>query len=200
LPAPPCSPSSPAPASETVLCASSVLAADEATASSSSTPSSEGMQDHIEGLLQRSPDINSLSQRLSPCSAAAAPRRLPLGNRRPVCAACCRLTFGCDKLPCRNGMWPQTTVIQRPLPVVDVGLFKLSVREACSISDAWACVSLIGRCTILLESSPRALSCVYVLISFAAESCRVTRIVRYTTVFDKSLLRTLLYRKNERYR
>jgi len=68
-PAPPCSPSSQTPAGETVLRASSVSTAmDEAMASSSST---EGMQDHIEGLLQRLPDINSLNQKSSPGSVRA---------------------------------------------------------------------------------------------------------------------------------
>ena len=162
-------------------------------ASSSSTPSSEGTQGHIEGLLQRPPDLNSLSQQLSLCSAAAVYRRLPLGNRRLVCAACCRLTFGCDKLLFRNGVWFQKIVTQQPLPVVDFGLFKLSARKACGVSNAWACVPLIGRCTLLLASSPRALSCVYVLISFVAESCGVSRIIRCTVVFDKSLLRIYLF-------
>jgi len=84
LPAPPCSPSSPAPASETALRASSVLAADEAMASGSSTPSSQGTQDHIEGLLQRSPDINSLNQKLLSRSVVGACRNIAPRVRRAV--------------------------------------------------------------------------------------------------------------------
>jgi len=61
--APPCSPSSQMPVSETALRALSVSTADEVTASSSSTPSSEGTQDHIEGLLQCLPDDLTLDQK-----------------------------------------------------------------------------------------------------------------------------------------
>jgi len=54
-------------AGETVLRASSVSTAiDEATASSSSTPSTEGLQDHIESLLQRLPDDLTLPSTILP--------------------------------------------------------------------------------------------------------------------------------------
>jgi len=80
----PSSPSSPAPASETALRASSVLAADEAMASGSSTPSSEGTQDHIEGLLKRSPDTNSLNEKLLSHSVVGACRNIAPRVRRAV--------------------------------------------------------------------------------------------------------------------
>jgi len=51
-------------ADETALRAASVsTATDDATASSSSTPSTEGLQDHIESLLQRLPDDLTLDQK-----------------------------------------------------------------------------------------------------------------------------------------
>jgi len=63
-PAPSSSLSSQMLAGETALRASSVSTTiDEATASSSSTPSTEGLQDHIEGLLQRLPDDLTLDQK-----------------------------------------------------------------------------------------------------------------------------------------
>jgi len=90
LPAPPCSPSSQSPVGETALRASSVSTAGEATASSSSTPSSEGTQDHIEGLLQRLPDINSLNQKSLPHSVVGTRRNMAPWIRRAVRTA----TFG----------------------------------------------------------------------------------------------------------
>jgi len=192
-PALPCSPSSQTPVSETALRASSVSTADEVTASSSSTPSSEGTQDHIEGLLQRLPDINSLNQKSLPYSVAGTYKRLPPGNRRTVCAACRRSATVCCELPLRSGIWHQKIVEKQSPPAADFRLFKLSARQTCSDSDAWAFASLTGRCAILLVSSPRALSCVYVLVSIVTESCRSTYIVRCTVVFDKSLLRICLF-------
>jgi len=60
------SPSSRMSAGETALCASSVSTAiDDVTASNSSTPSTEGLQDHIESLLQRLPDMIPLNQKSS---------------------------------------------------------------------------------------------------------------------------------------
>jgi len=63
-PVPSDSPSTQMPVGETALHASSVsTATDEAMASSSSTPSIEGLQDHIESLLQRLPDDLTLNQK-----------------------------------------------------------------------------------------------------------------------------------------
>jgi len=87
-PVPPCSPSSQMPASETVLRALSVSTAmDEMTASSSSAPSTEGLQDHIEGLLQRLPNINSLNQKSPPDSVAGAYKCILPWEGRVVCTA-----------------------------------------------------------------------------------------------------------------
>jgi len=72
-PVPSDSPSSQMTAGETALRASSVSTAiDEATASSSSTPSTEGLQDHIESLLQRLPNKISLNQKSPPNSVVGA--------------------------------------------------------------------------------------------------------------------------------
>jgi len=192
----PCCPSSQTPASETVLHASSVTAADEATASSSSTPSTEGTQDHIEGLLQRLPDINSLNQKSLPHSVAGAYKCMSPWLRRTVCTACCRPTFvncGSWTMPFCGGIL-RRKIVERQSPLAAVlRLSKLFVHQACSDSDAWACASLIGQRAILLASSPRALSCVCVLVSVVAESCRSTYIVRCTNIFDKSLLRICLF-------
>ena len=132
-------------------------------------------------------------QKSSPYSVADTYECLPPRNRHIVCAFCCRLAAVCYEPPFHNGIWLQKIVEKQSPPAADFRLSKLSVRRACSISDAWAYASLIGRCAILLASSPRALSCVYVLVSFGAESCKATYIVCYTVVFDKSLLRICLF-------
>ena len=61
------------------------MAIDEATASSSSTPSTEGLQDHIESLLQRLPDTISLKQKSPPSSVAGASKCISPRIRRTVC-------------------------------------------------------------------------------------------------------------------
>jgi len=60
---------------------------DEATAASSSAPSTEGPQDHIDGLLQRLPNVNSLNQKSPPNSVAGAPKRIVPWEGRAVSTA-----------------------------------------------------------------------------------------------------------------
>jgi len=70
-------------AGETALRASSVSTAmDDVTASSSSTPSTEGLQDHIESLLQRLPDMIPLSQKSSPNSVVGVSEPILPYDRR----------------------------------------------------------------------------------------------------------------------
>jgi len=79
--------SSQVPADETALRAASVsTATDDATASSSSTPSTEGLQDHIESLLQHLPDEISLNQKSSPNSMVGVPKPVSL-HRGPLVPA-----------------------------------------------------------------------------------------------------------------
>ena len=196
-PAPPCSPSSQTPASETVLRASSVsTVTDEATASSSSTPSTEGTQDHIEGLLQRLPDINSFNQKSSPGSVAGVYKCMSPWVRCAVCTATFRPT-SIGRVPrdmlFRSGLLRRKFVEKPPPLAADLRLSQLFARQACSVSDAWACASLIGRCAILLASSPRALSCAVVSIVAKCCCCQSTYIVRCADIFHRSLLRIRIY-------
>jgi len=169
---------------------------DEATASSSSTPSTEGMQNHIEGLLQRLPDINSLNEKSSPGSVAGAHKCMSPWVRRAVCTATvCPTSAGCGprNMIFRSSSLRRKFVEKQPPLAAGLRLFQLFARQACSVSDAWACASLIGRGAILLASSPRALSCAVVSIVAECCCCRSTYIVRCADIFDRSLLRIYLF-------
>jgi len=84
-PVPSDSPSAQMPVGKTALRASSVSTAiDEALASSSSTPSTEGLQDHIESLLQRLPHKISLNQKSLLSSVVGVSKCILPCNRRTV--------------------------------------------------------------------------------------------------------------------
>jgi len=198
-PAPPCSPSSQTPASETVLCASSVsTATDEATASSSSAPSTEGPQDHLEGLLQRLPDINSLNQKSPSFSMVGVGEAvLPCFARFPHEQT---LAYPPTGYRTRNPEFCSCPLLEKvagnqPPLAAELRLLQLFVCQACSVTDAWACMQLIGRGAILLASSPRALSCAVVSILAKCYCCRSSAmyIVRCADIFDRSLLRIYLF-------
>ena len=90
-------------------------------------------------------------------------------------------------------MLRRKVVEKQPPLAAGLRLSELFARQACSVSDAWACASVIGRCAILLASSPRALSCDVVSIVAECCCCRSTYIVRCADIFDRSLLRIYLF-------
>jgi len=197
-PVPSDSPSAQMAVGETALHASSVSTAmDEATASSSSTPSTEGLQDHIESLLQRLPDKISLNQKspsysvvgvgkaVLPCHSWFPPEQTsaytPAGykTRNPEFCSCPLL---------------EKTAGNQPPLGADMRLLQLFAHMACSTNDVRACAQLIGRCTILLASLPSVARCA--VVSIVSKSCCCQLSVAYfvccAVAFDRSLLRIYL--------
>jgi len=96
-------------------------------------------------------------------------------------------------MPFSSGSLRRKVVEKQPPLAAGLRLSELFARQACSVSDAWACASVIGRCAILLASSPRALSCDVVSIVAKCCCCQSTYIVRCADIFDRSLLRIYLF-------
>jgi len=187
---------------ETALRTSSVSTAiDEATASSSSTPSTEGLQDHIESLLQRLPDKTSLNQKSLPYSAVGVGKTvLPCHLRFPPEQTFAYTPAGYKtRNPERFCSCPlsRVTAGNQPPLAAEMRLLQLVVHLACSTDDARACVRLIGRGEILLASSSRVTRCA--VVSTVSKSCcrlSVAYIVRCAVAFDRSLLRIYLVNCN----